>query len=242
MLHAFFDESGTHAGSPVTAIGGFIGSRNQWRAVNRKWRKTMGEHVFHYKEMRMEGAILSRLSDILANSDLEVIGSGFVGNWERAINSGAADWPKRFPSCYHLVFEMAAQRMQHISKSHWNGEPISITFSRQDEYAKRAEEVWRTYRGNGMWESIVHFSYGAPEDLVELQAADMIAHETFQCLKEGAAGGWGWDKWPLVRKLIDNGRPLHGLAQKEEQLVQMLSDQDRNGRVYLKTVAKATKA
>lgn len=238
VLRVFFDESGIHAGSPVTAICGFIGSRNQWRSVGTKWRKAMGNRVFHYKNMRMEGALLDKLSTILCNSELQVVGGGFVGDWERAIHSCAADWPTRFPSCYHMVMEMTAQRLEDISKRHWGGEPIAITFSRQNEYAKRAEEVWRTFKGNGYWPHIITFAYGSPEDSFELQAADMIAYETFQCLKEGATGGWAWDKWPLVRKLLDSGRPLHGFAQTEEQFVKMLSEQDRQGRQYLATVDK----
>jgi hypothetical protein len=241
VLRALFDESGTHAGSPVTAICGFIGSRRQWRSVTRQWREAMDGRVFHYKEMRMEGALLDRLSTILANSELEVVGGGFVGDWKRAIHSGAIDWPVRFPSCYHMVFEMSADRMGRITAERWNNEPIDVTFSRQDEYAKRAEEVWRTYRGNGMWGHLIKFGYAGPEDFAELQAADMIAHETFQCLKESATGGWAWDKWPLVRKLLDSNRPLHGFAQTEEQFVKMMHDMDKN-RQYLQTVEKPKKA
>lgn len=242
VLRAFFDESGTHAGSPVTAICGFIGSRNQWRRVGPKWRKAMNGKVFHYKHMRMEGKLLDRLATILCDSGLTVVGGAFAGDWERAIHSGAADWPTRFPSCYGMVMEMAAQRMERISREQWQNEPIAITFSRQDEYAKRAEEIWRTYKGNGHWSHIVHFGYGAPEDFFELQTADMIAHETFQCLKEGASGGWAWNKWPLVRKLLENDRPMHGFAQTEEQFVKMLLEEDRKGRRYLQTVEKPKKA
>ncbi len=242
VLRAFFDESGIHAGSPVTAICGFIGSRNQWRAVGSKWRKAMGNRVFHYKNMRMEGALLDKLSTILCDSELQVVGGGFVGDWEKAIHSGAPDWPTRFPSCYSMVMEMTAQRLERISEQYWSGEPTVLTFSRQDEYAKRAEEVWRTFKGNGFWPHLTDFGYSSPEDRFELQTSDMIAYETFQCLKEGATGGWAWDKWPLVRKLIERGVPMHGFAQREDQFIKMLSDQDAQGRQYLATVEPKRKA
>jgi hypothetical protein len=127
VLRAFFDESGTHAGSPVTAFCGFLGSRNQWRRVGGRWRQLMGDRVFHYKEMRMEGALLDKLSTVLADSGLEVVGGGFIGDWERAIHSGAADWPTRFPSCYSMIMEMTAQRMEAITNQSWHGEPIVVT-------------------------------------------------------------------------------------------------------------------
>jgi hypothetical protein len=242
VLRAFFDESGIHAGSPVTALCGFIGSQRQWKFVKRRWRAAMNGRVFHYKNMRMEGELLNKLSDILCDSDLEVIGGGFVGDWERAIHSGAPDWPTRFPSCYSMVMEMTAQRLQIVSAEHWHGEPIAVTFSRQDQYAKRAEEIWRTFRGNGLWPHLPLFAYGDPETFEELQAADMIAYETFQCLKEGSTGGWAWDRWPLVRKMLDRGRPLHGFAQTEEQFVRTLKESDQRGRKYLAAVDKPAMA
>jgi hypothetical protein len=238
VLRAFFDESGTHTGSPVTTICGFLGSRNQWRRVGGRWRQVMGGRVFHYKDMRTEDTLLDKLSTVLADSGLEVVGGGFVGDWERAIHSGAPDWSTRFPSCYSMIMEMTAQRMESVTNTSWHGEPIAVTFSRQDEYAKRAEEVWRTFKGNGFWPHITTFAYGSPDENFELQAADMIAHETFQCLKESTTGGWGWDKWPLVRKLLDCNRPMHGFAQTEEQFVKMLREQDQAGRQYLGTVEK----
>jgi hypothetical protein len=232
VLRAYFDESGIHAGSPVTVLSGFIGSRNQWKRVTRKWEAVMKGEVFHYKNMRLDGVRLQKLASILCDSGLEVIAGGFSGNWERAINSGAPDWPTRFPSCYHMILEMCVQHMYLYSKEYWNGEPAVLTFSRQDQYAKRAEEIWRTYKGNGLWDHIVGFGYGDPA-LRELQAADMIAHETFQCLKQGGDDAWG--NWPLVRKLLEADRGMRGRHQTEEQFVKMMREQDRD-RIYLKTI------
>jgi hypothetical protein len=236
LLRAFFDESGIHAGSPATVVSGFMGSRAQWRSVGVKWRKATDGKVFHYKDMRLEKELIENLSSILAESKLQVVSGAFTGNWDRAITSGAPDWSTRFPSCYHMVFELCVQQMSRYAVEHWNDEPVSVVFSRQDNYAKRAEEVWRTYQGNGMWRHIASFAYGDPKQFLELQAADMIAYETFQCLKEGAAGGWAWDDWPLMRKLLRNDSLMHGRHQTEDQFVKMMRDQDKN-RIYLKSVA-----
>lgn len=237
VLRAYFDESGIHAGSPVTTISGFIGSRGEWRAVGRKWREAMGDRVFHYKNMRMEGELLDRLSTILCESKLAVVSAAFSGDWERAIHSGAADWPTRFPSAYSMVLEFCVQQMERYSAQNWNNEPTAIWFSRQDAYAKRAEEVWRTYKGNGQWGHIVSFAYGDPE-MAELQAADMIAYETFQCLRQG--GEEAWNKWPLVRKLLSADREMFGRHQTEKSFVEMMRAQDVNRR-YLQIVEKPKK-
>jgi hypothetical protein len=37
MLGAFFDDSGTHVGSPVIALGGLLGTEDQWDAFATAW-------------------------------------------------------------------------------------------------------------------------------------------------------------------------------------------------------------
>lgn len=37
MLRAYFDDSGTHADAPVIAVGGVIGTDDQWRQFLQKW-------------------------------------------------------------------------------------------------------------------------------------------------------------------------------------------------------------
>jgi hypothetical protein len=48
VLHAFIDESGTHAGAPVVSVGGFWGSGNQWRAFRNSWKEN--SKGFHAKD------------------------------------------------------------------------------------------------------------------------------------------------------------------------------------------------
>jgi hypothetical protein len=231
VLRAYFDESGIHASSETTIICGFIGSRSEWRRVVHKWQKTMKGKVFHYKNMRKETKLLEKLATILAESRLAGINMGFLGNWDRAIKSGAADWPTRYPSCYQLVLEMCVGYLEKHSTPLWDGEPIVLTFSRQDQYAKFAEQIWRSYRESGRWNYIVGLGYGDPE-LPELQAADMIAYEAFQCAREvfergASASPQVWGKWPLVSKIIASRKLMIGSNMSEERLIQTLHEQDK---------------
>lgn len=236
LLRAYFDESGIHAGSPVTLVSGFIGSRRQWRTVSREWDALMGDRVFHYKNMRMEGELLGKLAALLATSNLGVVAAGFSGNWNRAISAGP-DWSVRFPSCYHMILEMCVEQMNRYSQRHWHSEPIAVMFSRQNEYAKRAEEVWRTCKGNGLWDNIASFAYGDPEKFPALQAADMIAYESFQCTKAGGTLEV-WNNWPLVKLLLAKNEPMMvGGLHTEESFIEMMRKGDLNRR-YLKTVPK----
>jgi len=39
---------------------------------------------------------------------------------------------------------MCVGHLENHSKAAWDGEPIALIFSRQDEYAKFAEKIWRS--------------------------------------------------------------------------------------------------
>jgi hypothetical protein len=229
VLRAYFDESGIHAGSKTTIICGFVGPRSEWRRVTHKWQKAMKGRVFHYKNMHDETKLLEKLATILADSRLAGINMGFLGDWDRAIKSGPAHWLKRYPSCYQTVLEMCVGHLENHSKASWDGEPIVLTFSRQDEYAKFAEKVWRSQRDRGEWDCVVGFGYGDP-GLPELQTADMIAHEAFQCAREvyerGAPALHAWKNWPLVKKIVTSHKLMLGSIMSEVSLVEMLRKQD----------------
>jgi Protein of unknown function (DUF3800) len=235
MLQAYFDETGIHAGSLVTFVAGFIGSADQWAVVNAQWAEEMGDEVFHYKNMRMQGERLDRLAAILALSGLNVVSAGFTGNWDMAIEHHP-DWKTRFPSCYHFVFEMCVEQMDRWTDRVWNGEPIAIVFSRQNEYASRAEEIWRTHQANGFWKKLATFNYGDPKTVLPLQAADMIAYETFQCKRIDTDEVW--HQWPLSKKLIEHGVPQLGGYHTLESFIGMMERADRMGRVFMKKVPK----
>jgi hypothetical protein len=55
ILTAYFDESGTHAGSPATILSGIMGTANQWARFQiemDKIKRRYGFMVFHAKEFR----------------------------------------------------------------------------------------------------------------------------------------------------------------------------------------------
>jgi hypothetical protein len=47
-FNAYYDESGTHAGSPVTVLGGFVGSADEWACLDRDWRKVLAKHDLRF--------------------------------------------------------------------------------------------------------------------------------------------------------------------------------------------------
>jgi hypothetical protein len=62
----YLDESGTHAGSPVTIMGGFIGAAEQWSKFESELKNLQaayGFSVFHGKEFRQKSGEFKGWSD-----------------------------------------------------------------------------------------------------------------------------------------------------------------------------------
>lgn len=53
MLRAYFDDSGTHADSEVVAIGGLIGTVDQWNEFDRKWKALLAAPLPSKPPLRM---------------------------------------------------------------------------------------------------------------------------------------------------------------------------------------------
>jgi hypothetical protein len=105
MLRAYLDESGTHKGSPVCTIAGYMGSVKRWDEFERKWKAILdgerinefhakrfwarthgGERVDEYKGWADEQAqrFLSRLLNIFERTDIYPFGAGIIVNeWEK---------------------------------------------------------------------------------------------------------------------------------------------------------------
>ncbi|MGH6949961.1 MAG: DUF3800 domain-containing protein [Vitreimonas sp.] len=249
LLYAYFDESGTHASAEKTVVAGFVGRALDWYEVQRRWREAMqGLPTFHYTKMRgkfgyaafngvpqdVRGKAIERCADVLAEAPLRGVAAGFKGDWTRAISQGDG-WGIRFPSRYHFCLEACVEQIQAYAADEWDGENVALVFAEHDEYAMRAQELWRTFRGNGFWRNLSAFSYASMEAVPALQAADMIVYETYQCL--GETDPSVWRQWPLMARLLDRNAEMRGQLYDESSFIDMMRRTDADGRKYLKTVS-----
>ncbi len=119
ILTAYFDESGTHAGSEISGMAGFVGDARQWRKFEKRVAKLFARFrvdVFHTIDVRRTDKdfatwrvdrkieFLDEFQHII-NETLESGVSSFIRDDDYAYYCGL-DWPKRTrrDSKYTILF------------------------------------------------------------------------------------------------------------------------------------------
>jgi hypothetical protein len=198
MLGAFFDDSGTHADSSVVALGGLLGTEQQWDAFAQKWSVLLNRPLegkerlpdFHLTHCRQRFGAFETWS--LAERDRitylfrEVIFSVGLVTIAAAVNKiawdalvvgvvedelGSSPLELCFVKCIDFVIEIVR-----------GNKPDEKVFVLMDQGTRRALEKWAiAYRAQPeRYPEIEGIGLGPVKKEVGLQGADMIAYETYQ--------------------------------------------------------------
>jgi hypothetical protein len=211
MLGAFFDDSGTHAGSPVVAIGCLLGTDHQWDAFATAWTALL-EHPlpgkpklsqFHLSPCRAakgefrdyniaERDHITRLfRDIIL--DLEMVTLAAAVNriaWDELVVGEIAE---HVGAPEELCFYKCVESVISTIRMRKPGEQVAMCF---DQGTKAKLDWWtRAYMAHAeRYPELATMFFAPVSKVVALQGADMIATETYQFAKawikdrENAAG------------------------------------------------------
>jgi hypothetical protein len=166
MLHAFLDESGTHAQAPVACVAGFWGSGNQWRTFRKMWKPWCeGFHAKNSKERfpRLFGAIqASKINGIVLSVGNKTYKSTSTDHFRSALGNA-------YSLCALLCATDIAERVypKRVSFVLENGQP-NIGF------VKAILETAMLEAGD--WVHIASVATALKEDFIELHAADFFSH------------------------------------------------------------------
>ena len=197
MLGAFFDDSGTHASSPLAVIGGLLGSGEQWDAFASAWELLLSNPLPGKPKLRQFHLAPCRAGDgefgdySLAERDRItflfrriIVEVGLVTiaaavdklAWNELV---VGDLVEKLGNPIELCFVRCLDTMLNIIRLRKPGEKVFILF---DQGTRRELEPWsRLYRGQpARYPEIDGISFGPVSKLVALQGADMIATETYQ--------------------------------------------------------------
>jgi hypothetical protein len=109
IITAYFDESGTHKGAPLSAIAGYVGDEQQWQEFNVRVRKLFADNdvrKFHLVDLwhskgNFAGWIIDKkiqLTDELqhiANETLESGVTAFLSEENYQKHYCSLDWPRK---------------------------------------------------------------------------------------------------------------------------------------------------
>lgn len=194
MLTAYFDESGTHRESPITAIGGFVATDEAWKKFELELAEILalyagrGLRVFHMVDSLAQQGQFSSIEQIFINQILWGIGKALrrakvvtvysavvQDDWDAVVTDGP--FKARFPKPFDLCFEDTLRQLYEWAGRYAKGVKVSPVFSFQKEYHERMTAVSAALDLSGKYAK--HLSsvvIAKPEVVTPLQAADFAAY------------------------------------------------------------------
>lgn len=196
MLWAYFDDSGTHAASEITTLGGLVGTDADWAALEADWCAVIddfrehGLQAFHAADCERGGgdfaqiqkpireAIARRFARVTAkHTNLRPFWSSVINeDWE-AVAVPDPDFIERYEKPLGLCFEWIVQQVDSWSERYMSGQPIALIFSEQKDYEDRMREIFSLYSESKHYARLKSITFGSYRDIVPLQAADQLATE-----------------------------------------------------------------
>ena len=229
MLTAYFDDSGTHGGSQVVVMGGVIGSEKHWLPFERAWRTLLadplpqaGKHSlrrFHmapcvlregefarYTESESD-AVIHRFRQIILDSDLLGFSCAVsLKAWDAAIGTRSIRG-LRDPTIFCMA--QAISWSAKIARDYSPDRQAALVFDdmpeRRDINEKLFAAYHRIHNEIASREEVASITFASSELFLPLQAADMIAWESYNYIQD-----WLRDPATPVRahlaRLAESGR------------------------------------
>ena len=218
LLVAHLDESGIHAGSRICAIAGFVGAQEEWGVFERRWRREIeqaGVRQFHMAEFESrqgefvgwsEGRreqFLERLMELIRARDLEGVGSGLVmADYDRLSDDEKAWMTHGNPEQpYFLCFQHCVVEAVSRANALPSAERVAFVFDRQDDFQAEATRLYNRMKDQVDWPNrfrLADFvSFASKRETVALQAADLLAYETYKHLENRLYSPERGTRWPM---------------------------------------------
>jgi hypothetical protein len=207
MLRAYFDDSGTHPGSPVTVVGGLMGTVDQWTFFEPRWLEKLKNPLpgkprlrqFHLSHCRARDGEFREYSepesDWVTREFREIIASSGLISTASAVNNLA--WSelvvgpvrKRMETPLVQCFVNCIDEAIKITKVHPGGPKLALIFDQGIETDRLREitDIYGRHIGGNPW--IVSTTFAKVELTLPLQGADMTATESYWQAQTVHAGG-----------------------------------------------------
>jgi hypothetical protein len=203
VLRAYLDASNEQDGDPVAVVAGFVGDERQWEAFEAVWSPFLSENGlarFHAAEFWARNGQFKRWSDaqhLKAKGDVcRILNSLNLFGVGAAVNINAFnEWRVSAPyfyldDPYYFALDYSLRILIRGISAHPKDEGITIYID-QDKKRESLGRKIATWHQRRLRRSPLSLSgpnnqrqvdthYGSSFDFKPLQAADILAHSTFQ--------------------------------------------------------------
>ena len=197
VLTAYFDESGTHAGSPVTGMAGFLADARQWRKYEKRTTKLFtryGVREFHAIDVRrghkdFKGWTVDRKLEFLddfgqvINEALQAGAVSLIREEDFAYYQ-TLPWPRkvRRDSKYALLFRgCIAHMIDVVAQIPMATEP-TLHIVLEDGH-NNSEDALRAYNWalerTGHKKALAGLTFATKKNCLPLAAADFVAYSAW---------------------------------------------------------------
>ncbi|MGD0024349.1 MAG: DUF3800 domain-containing protein [Xanthobacteraceae bacterium] len=250
LFRAYFDDSGTHGGSPVVVFGGLIGLDTQWEPFDAKWRAKLAAPLpdkprlrkFHlsscmapdgefrdYKPVERQ-AVAGEFRDIIIESGLGSTASAVdTVAWDELVVGPV----RRFlGSALQPCFLHCLDRAMEYARA-WGteGDQIAVMFDKGTE-SDELHSLIDKYLWNQS--EIVSVTFGRVEKFTPLQGADVVATESYWQAQYWLGGNTGNLRPPFDHYL--KHAKAEGLIFDRQTIIEELKRRDERG--FLKARAE----
>jgi hypothetical protein len=207
MIQGYFDGSGTHAGSKVLTIAGFIGEEDAFVDLDQQWEKVLDDprwptrlSEFHnvdcvhgdgefreggwnYAErLALYGDLTRVIVEVGERHTLLPIGAGVVTAVFSKIAKTDLDLlvAEGLGTPFDLTFQLLLQQVIHRAAEHWPNEGLGFLYDQGNRpEAERFRALFKEYAARFHLGDVLHSCGQADSrDFTPLQAADLFAFGT----------------------------------------------------------------
>ncbi len=185
MLQAYFDESGTHEGSRVMCVSGYVFASSQAKKFTREWNKFLAANDIEYFRMSQCAGghgpfkkFSTKQRESLVKQAVEIIVSrisaGFVCSIseEDYLSVVSKGWLKKYGSAYTILLQWCLASVGYwLDKGSYSG-PVAYFFEsgHRNQGEANKKKVSEQYR-------YCSHTFAGKRLAVPLQAADFLAWE-----------------------------------------------------------------
>jgi len=248
VLEGFFDDSGTHAGSLVTAIGGCVARAEQWSAFAPAWRRVLDDFdvsFFHSTDLANSQEQFNGWDDSKKRSFIAELARVMGGYAKTAIvglivlndYSIVPEWARKtaaFGNEYNFCFQMCVGLTMNwidgLNPPMPNGDQVAFTFDQRPKgEAITRDAYFYIKKSRDPNDRMGTLAFADKKRVLPLQAADFVAYESYKHIDNQERKSGRPPRGSLI-VLVENLWQFEAHVFRSEHLKELLDFYQRHGK------------